>query len=142
NIRDPTYGHVTNSCHLDTTLHHLAVAVAGTMVAEVDTADSTGGTVVGCNQVGCRLLAVEHYKPQPYAQTMHDICPSDMTAYTPSALSQRMNFVDHPLLHPLLLLGVKGRMSHTSTIKHSFAPDHFVDHPQNWVLDSRSMTPR
>ncbi|GKA86816.1 hypothetical protein Tco_0808527 [Tanacetum coccineum] len=58
-----------------------------TMVAEVGTADSTGHTVAKCNQVGCRLPAVEHFKPQPYGQTLHDICPSDMTAYTPFALS-------------------------------------------------------
>ncbi|GKB38832.1 hypothetical protein Tco_0883774, partial [Tanacetum coccineum] len=57
------------------------------MVAEVGIADSTGHTVVGRNQVGCRLPVVEHYKPQPYAQTLRDTCPSDMTVYTPSALS-------------------------------------------------------
>ncbi|GKF22936.1 hypothetical protein Tco_0075258, partial [Tanacetum coccineum] len=45
-------GHVTNSCHLDTTRHHPAAVVAGTVVAEVDTTDSTGRTVVGRNQVG------------------------------------------------------------------------------------------
>ncbi|GJV82986.1 hypothetical protein Tco_1522884 [Tanacetum coccineum] len=82
-----TCGHVTNSCHLDTTRHHPAAAVASTVVAEMGTADSTGRTIVGRNQVGCRLPTVEHYKPQLYAQTLYDICPIDMTAYTPSALS-------------------------------------------------------
>nr|GFB28851.1 hypothetical protein [Tanacetum cinerariifolium] len=37
---------MTNSCHLDTTRHHPAAAdtVVGTLVAEVDTANSTGHT--------------------------------------------------------------------------------------------------
>nr|GEY55200.1 hypothetical protein [Tanacetum cinerariifolium] len=54
---------------------------------EVDTADSIGYTAVEHSQAGCRLLTVEHYKPQLYAQTLHGTCPSDMTAYTPYALS-------------------------------------------------------
>nr|GEZ14110.1 hypothetical protein [Tanacetum cinerariifolium] len=57
------------------------------MVGEVDTADSTGHTAAEHSQAGCRLLAVEHCKPQSYAQTLHGTCPSGMTAYTPYALS-------------------------------------------------------
>ncbi|GJR31498.1 hypothetical protein Tco_1107730 [Tanacetum coccineum] len=91
---------ITNSCHLDTTRHHPAAAVAGTVVAEVGTADSTGHTVVERNQVGCRLPAVEHYKPQPYAQILHDICPSDMTAYTPSAL---ISILEVPSYEPSII---------------------------------------
>nr|GEU59897.1 retrovirus-related Pol polyprotein from transposon TNT 1-94 [Tanacetum cinerariifolium] len=54
---------------------------------EVGTADNTGHTVADYNQVGCRLPAVEHCKPHPYAQTLPGTCPSDMTVYTPFALS-------------------------------------------------------
>ncbi|GJW73588.1 hypothetical protein Tco_0132958 [Tanacetum coccineum] len=46
--------HVTNSCHLDTTRHHPAAAVAGTVVAEVGTADSLV-FLVGRNQGGCKV---------------------------------------------------------------------------------------
>ncbi|GKG50868.1 hypothetical protein Tco_0538992, partial [Tanacetum coccineum] len=53
----------------------------------VGTADSTGHTTAERSQVGCRLPIVEHYKPQPYAQTLHDTCPNDMIVYTPSALT-------------------------------------------------------
>nr|GFA49948.1 hypothetical protein [Tanacetum cinerariifolium] len=38
-------------------------------------------------QAGCILPAVEHCKPQACAQTLPGTCPSDMTAYTPSAQS-------------------------------------------------------
>ncbi|GKA34212.1 hypothetical protein Tco_0720641 [Tanacetum coccineum] len=55
--------------HLDTTHHHPAAAVAAdTVVAEMGTADNIGHTTAEHNQVGCRLPAVEHCKPQPYAQ--------------------------------------------------------------------------
>ncbi|GJU85387.1 hypothetical protein Tco_1292933 [Tanacetum coccineum] len=57
-----------------------------TMMAEVDTADITDHTAAKHNQVDCKLPAVEHYKPQPYAQTLSGTCPSDMTAYTSSSL--------------------------------------------------------
>ncbi|GKF19789.1 hypothetical protein Tco_0068427 [Tanacetum coccineum] len=75
-------------CRLDTTHHHSSAidTVVDTMVAKVGTADNTGHTTAEHNQVGCRLSAVEHCKPQPYAQTLPGTCPSDMTAYTPSAL--------------------------------------------------------
>ncbi|GKC54907.1 hypothetical protein Tco_1077652 [Tanacetum coccineum] len=73
----------TNSCHLDTTYHHPAVADTA---VEVGTTDNTGHTAVEHNQVGCRLPVVEHCKPQPYAQTLSGTCPSDMTVYTPFAL--------------------------------------------------------
>nr|GFB77343.1 hypothetical protein [Tanacetum cinerariifolium] len=70
-------GHESNSYHLDTTRQHPAVADT---VVEVDTTDSTGHTAAEHSQAGCKLLAVEHYKPQPYAQTLHDTRPSGMTA--------------------------------------------------------------
>ncbi|GJR07804.1 hypothetical protein Tco_0790456 [Tanacetum coccineum] len=77
----------TNSCHLDITQHHPAAAdTAMDTVVEVGTTDNTGHTTDEPNQVGCRLPAVEHCKPQPYAQTLPRTYPSDMTAYTPSAL--------------------------------------------------------
>ncbi|GJT30083.1 hypothetical protein Tco_0910358, partial [Tanacetum coccineum] len=82
--------HITNLCRLDTTHHHPAAAAdiaVDTVVAEVGTTDSTGHTAAEHNQVGCRLLAVEHYKPQPYAQTLPGTCPRDMTVYNPSVLS-------------------------------------------------------
>nr|GEW17894.1 ribonuclease H-like domain-containing protein [Tanacetum cinerariifolium] len=69
-----TCGHESNSCHLDTTRHHLDAA--DIMVVEVDTANNTCYTAVEHSQAGRRLLAVEHYKPQPYAQTLHDTCAS------------------------------------------------------------------
>ncbi|GKC54697.1 hypothetical protein Tco_1077442 [Tanacetum coccineum] len=74
----------TNSCRLDTTHHYLAAA--DTAVAEVGIADNTGHTAAEHTQVGCRLSTVEHYKPQPCAQTLPGTYLSDMTAYTPSAL--------------------------------------------------------
>ncbi|GKA17645.1 hypothetical protein Tco_0697482 [Tanacetum coccineum] len=80
-----TCGHETNLCRLDTTHHH--PAAADTVVAEVGTADNIGHTMAEHTQVGCRLPAVEHYKPQPCARTLPDTCPSDMIADTPSALS-------------------------------------------------------
>ncbi|GJU64057.1 hypothetical protein Tco_1245892 [Tanacetum coccineum] len=72
-------------CYLDTTHHHPAT-IANIVVAEVGTADNTDHTVAEHNQVGCKLPAVEHCKPQPYAQTLPGTCPSDMTAYTSSSL--------------------------------------------------------
>nr|GFA91530.1 hypothetical protein [Tanacetum cinerariifolium] len=56
-----TCGHESNSCHLDTTCHN--PAAADTVVVEVDTVDSTGHTAAEHSQAGCRLPAVEHYKP-------------------------------------------------------------------------------
>ncbi|GKC83794.1 hypothetical protein Tco_1139511, partial [Tanacetum coccineum] len=83
-----TCGHITNLCHLDTTHHHhVAAAVVDTVVVEVGTADNTDHIAAEHNQVGCRLPIVEHCKPQPCAQTLPSTCPSDMTTYTPSALS-------------------------------------------------------
>ncbi|GKB34484.1 hypothetical protein Tco_0879426, partial [Tanacetum coccineum] len=72
NSATKTCGHTTNSCRLDTTHHHSAAAAdtADTVVVEVGTADNTDHTVVEHNQVGCRLPAVEHYKPQLCAQTL------------------------------------------------------------------------
>nr|GEZ82681.1 hypothetical protein [Tanacetum cinerariifolium] len=64
-----TSGHGSNSCHLNTTRHHLVVA--DTMVGEVDTADSIGHTAAEYSQASCRLPVVEDYKPQPYVQTLH-----------------------------------------------------------------------
>nr|GEU44857.1 hypothetical protein [Tanacetum cinerariifolium] len=103
--RPKTCGHNTNSCRLDTT-HYLVAAVdtvVDTVVVEVDTADNIAHTVVEHiqvdtadniahtvvehTQVGYRLPAVEHYKLQSCAQTLPSTCPSDMTVYTPSALS-------------------------------------------------------
>ncbi|GJU00086.1 putative reverse transcriptase domain-containing protein [Tanacetum coccineum] len=55
--------------------------VVDTVVAEVGTVDNTGHTAAKHNQVGCKLPVLEHYKPQPYAQTLPDTCLSDMTAY-------------------------------------------------------------
>ncbi|GJU73079.1 hypothetical protein Tco_1264484 [Tanacetum coccineum] len=52
----------------------------------VGIADNTGHTMAEHSQVGCRLLAVEHCKPQPCAQTLPGTCPNDMTAYTPFAV--------------------------------------------------------
>ncbi|GKG42018.1 hypothetical protein Tco_0473769, partial [Tanacetum coccineum] len=75
---------------LDATHHHPTAAVdtaVDTMVAEVDIVDNTGHTVVEHTQVGCRLPAVEHYKPYPCAQTLPSTYLSDVTAYTPFALS-------------------------------------------------------
>nr|GEX80542.1 hypothetical protein [Tanacetum cinerariifolium] len=54
---------------------------------KVDTANSTDHTAPEHSQTGCRLPAVEHYNPQPYAQTLHGTYPSGMTAYTSYALS-------------------------------------------------------
>ncbi|GJV28160.1 hypothetical protein Tco_1384608 [Tanacetum coccineum] len=68
-------------------------------MAEVGTADSTGHTAAERSQVGCRLPTSEHCKPQPYAQTLHDTCPSDMTAYTPSALSHPGISPSYPSYH-------------------------------------------
>ncbi|GKG32649.1 hypothetical protein Tco_0430159 [Tanacetum coccineum] len=79
-----TCGHITNSYHLDTHHHHVVAAVDGTVVG---TASNTDHTEAEHKQVGCRLPAVEHYKPQPCAQTLHGTCPSDMTVCTPSSLS-------------------------------------------------------
>nr|GEW92968.1 hypothetical protein [Tanacetum cinerariifolium] len=56
-------------------------------------------TVAEHSQAGCRLPVVEHYKPQPYAQTLHDTCPSDMTANTPSALSHLDVSPSYPSYH-------------------------------------------
>ncbi|GKG08399.1 hypothetical protein Tco_0334231, partial [Tanacetum coccineum] len=71
--------------------HHHHAAAADTMVdivvAEVGTADSSGHTMARHTQVGCRLPALEHYKPQPCARTLHGTYPGDMTTYTPFALS-------------------------------------------------------
>ncbi|GJS48207.1 hypothetical protein Tco_0329813 [Tanacetum coccineum] len=72
-----------NSCHLDTTHHHLAAVAA----AEVGTIDNIGHTAVDHIQVGYRLPVVEHYKPQPFAQIPHHTCPSDKTAYKTSSQS-------------------------------------------------------
>ncbi|GKD49469.1 hypothetical protein Tco_1278445 [Tanacetum coccineum] len=49
--------------------HHPAAATdtAADTVVEVGTTDNTGHTKAEHNQVGCRLPAVEHCKPQPYA---------------------------------------------------------------------------
>ncbi|GJS83210.1 hypothetical protein Tco_0749751 [Tanacetum coccineum] len=84
-------------CRLDTNHHH-HVAAADTAV-EVGTADNTGHTTAEHNQVGCRLPAVEHIKPQPYAQTLPGTCPSDMTAYTPSTLSPLSVSPSYPSYH-------------------------------------------
>ncbi|GKF81659.1 hypothetical protein Tco_0240261 [Tanacetum coccineum] len=76
-------------CHLDTIRHHPAAAADSamdTVVAKVGTAENTDHTTAEHNQVGCRLPVVEHCKPQPYSQTLTGTCPSDMTAYTSSAL--------------------------------------------------------
>ncbi|GJX48994.1 ribonuclease H-like domain-containing protein [Tanacetum coccineum] len=80
-----TCGHTTNLCYLDTT-RHLAAAAADTAVVAVGTADNIDHIAAEHNQVGCRLPAVEHCKPHPYAQTLTGTCPSDMTAYTLSSL--------------------------------------------------------
>nr|GFC25946.1 hypothetical protein [Tanacetum cinerariifolium] len=61
--------------------------IAVDTVVEVGTADNTGHTMIEHTQVGCRLPAVEHYKPQSCARTLPGTCPSDMTVYTPFALS-------------------------------------------------------
>ncbi|GJZ55288.1 hypothetical protein Tco_0610481, partial [Tanacetum coccineum] len=84
-----TCGHITKSCHLDTTHHpdHTAVVVADTMdivVVEVGTADNTKAEH---KQVGCRLPAVEHCTPEPCARTLPGTCPNDMNVCTPSSLS-------------------------------------------------------
>ncbi|GJY14035.1 hypothetical protein Tco_0383344 [Tanacetum coccineum] len=50
-------------------------------------ADNTGHTAADHNQVGCKLPAVEHYKPQPSARALQHIYPSDKTAYKPSSQS-------------------------------------------------------
>ncbi|GJW44859.1 hypothetical protein Tco_0073658 [Tanacetum coccineum] len=55
--------------------------------AEVDTVDNTGHTAADHIQVGYRLPAVEHCKPQPCAQIPQHICPSDKTAYKTSSQS-------------------------------------------------------
>ncbi|GKB52335.1 hypothetical protein Tco_0903088 [Tanacetum coccineum] len=63
----------TNLCRLDTTHHHHVAAadtVVDTVVAEVGTANNTSHIAAEHNQVGCRLPAVEHCKPQPYVQTL------------------------------------------------------------------------
>ncbi|GKB10631.1 hypothetical protein Tco_0844554 [Tanacetum coccineum] len=76
-------------CHLDTIYNHPAAAAdtaVDIVVVEVGTADNADHTMAEHNRVGWRLSAVEHCKPQPYAQTLSGTCPSDMTAYTPSAL--------------------------------------------------------
>ncbi|GKD56428.1 hypothetical protein Tco_1289815 [Tanacetum coccineum] len=80
-----TQPHTTNLCYLDTT-RHLAAVAADTAVVAVGTADNTDHIAAEHNQVGCRLPAVEHCKPHPYAQTLTGTCPSDMTAYTLSSL--------------------------------------------------------
>ncbi|GJR31926.1 hypothetical protein Tco_1108158 [Tanacetum coccineum] len=93
---------MTNSCRLDTTHHHHAAAAntaVDTMVAEVGTADNTSHTMVEHTQVGCRLPVVEHYKPQPCAQTLPSTYPSDMTVYTPSALSPLGVSPSYPSYH-------------------------------------------
>ncbi|GKA19023.1 hypothetical protein Tco_0698938 [Tanacetum coccineum] len=94
--------HETNSCRLDTTHHHHAAAadtVVDIVVAEVGTADSNGHTMAGHTQVGCRLPALEHYKPQPCARTLHGTYPSDITAYTSSALSPLGVSLSYPSYH-------------------------------------------
>ncbi|GKG36906.1 hypothetical protein Tco_0447079, partial [Tanacetum coccineum] len=81
---------------------HLAAAVdtaVDTVVVEVGTADYTGHTVVEHTQVGCRLPAVVHYKPQPCVQTLPSTCPSDMTVYTPFALSPLGISPSYPSYH-------------------------------------------
>nr|GEZ65518.1 hypothetical protein [Tanacetum cinerariifolium] len=89
--------HKSNSCYLNTTRHQLAVA--DTVVGEIDTADSTGHTVAEHSQAGCRLPAMKHYKPQPYAQTLHGTCPSGMIAYTSYALSLLGESPSYPSYH-------------------------------------------
>ncbi|GKF47414.1 hypothetical protein Tco_0137216, partial [Tanacetum coccineum] len=78
---------------------HAVDIVVDTVVAKVSTADNTGHTTTEHNQVGCRFPVVKHYKPQPYAQTLSGICPSDMTAYTPSTLSPLGVFLSYPSNH-------------------------------------------
>nr|GEZ92415.1 hypothetical protein [Tanacetum cinerariifolium] len=58
-----------------------------TVVAVVGIANNTDHTMAEHNQVGCRLLVVEHCKPQPCAQTFPNTCLSDMIAYTSSSQS-------------------------------------------------------
>ncbi|GKB91360.1 hypothetical protein Tco_0963632, partial [Tanacetum coccineum] len=91
--------HITNSYCLDTTHHHPAAAATDTVVAEVGTTDNISHTAVEHNQVGCRLLALEDYKPQPCAQTLPGTCPSDMTACTLSALSPLNVSPSYPSYH-------------------------------------------
>ncbi|GKB25455.1 hypothetical protein Tco_0864856, partial [Tanacetum coccineum] len=52
------------------TTHHLAAAATDTAVAGVGTADNIDHTAADHIQVGYRLLAVEHCKPQPCAQIL------------------------------------------------------------------------
>ncbi|GKA71483.1 retrovirus-related pol polyprotein from transposon TNT 1-94 [Tanacetum coccineum] len=51
------------------------------------------------SQVGCRIPGLEHYKPQPCARTLTGTCPSDMTAYTLSALSPLGVSPSYPSYH-------------------------------------------
>ncbi|GJV21614.1 hypothetical protein Tco_1370634 [Tanacetum coccineum] len=77
-------------CHLAILILNPAAdddSAVDTVRAEVGTTDNTDHTMAEHNQVGCKLPAVEHYKPQPYAQTHPGTCPSDMTTYTPYAQS-------------------------------------------------------
>ncbi|GJU70574.1 hypothetical protein Tco_1256833 [Tanacetum coccineum] len=94
--------YITNPCRLDTTHHHSVTAadtVVDIVVAKVGTIDSTGHIVAEHDQLCCRLPAVEHYKPQPCARTLPGTCPSDMTAYTPSALSPLGISPSYPSYH-------------------------------------------
>ncbi|GJU92957.1 hypothetical protein Tco_1317713 [Tanacetum coccineum] len=90
--------YITNSCRLDTT-HHRPAAATDTVVREAGTADNTGHTAAEHNQVDCKLPALEYCKPQAYAQTLPGTCPSDMTAYTPSALSPLGISLSYPFYH-------------------------------------------
>nr|GEZ96993.1 hypothetical protein [Tanacetum cinerariifolium] len=66
---------------------------------KVGIADNTGHNVVEHTQVGCRLPIVQQYKPPPCAQTLPGTYPSDMTVYTPSALSPLSVSPSYPSYH-------------------------------------------
>ncbi|GJR65143.1 hypothetical protein Tco_0011208 [Tanacetum coccineum] len=88
----------TNSCVVDNNFI-VPAAATDTVVREAGTADNTGHTAAEHNQVDCKLPALEYCKPQPYAQTLPSTCPSDMTAYTPSALSPLGISLSYPSYH-------------------------------------------
>nr|GFA13782.1 hypothetical protein [Tanacetum cinerariifolium] len=82
--------------------HYSSSSPAVAVMAEAGTTDSTDHTAAEHNQVGCRLPAVEHCKPQPYPQTLPDTCPNDMTAYT-HPLNRLLTYlyITHPITQVL-----------------------------------------
>ncbi|GJU04102.1 hypothetical protein Tco_1114440 [Tanacetum coccineum] len=97
-----------NSCHIEATLYP-SCAVLITVVVEVVTADYTGHHYGGalprwvwCSDVclnGDKYLLWNNVNTQPCTRTLPGTYPSDMTAYTPTALSPLSVSPSYPSYH-------------------------------------------